>query len=73
MRRADKEQDGSVVIRVRYCCGTHVATGGGKRASCTESEYSAAFVLAGKLFPKMAFKVAERGHGNNRFYVAEAC
>lgn len=62
----------SQIIRVRYYGGTHIATGGWKRASCTAGEYSAAFTLARKLFPRKTFTVSEHGHGNNRFYRAEA-
>ncbi len=71
MRRADKAQDGSVVIRVREGCGTYIATGGGKRASCTASPYSAAFALARKIGLKPGFAMVEHGTGANRFYRAE--
>ena len=71
MRRADKQSMDSVVIRVRYTCGTFVATGGGKRASCTASEHSAAWALASKLFDDQ-FTLKECGRGAGRFYRATA-
>lgn len=70
MRRADKRDRGSVVIRVRQYAGTFIATGGGKRASCSASEYSAAWALAGKLLAGRAFDLTQRGSGANRHYRA---
>ena len=71
MRRADKSPAMRFIIRVRDYGNTYVATGGGKRASCTESPYSAAFALAGKLNLGPGFTVTEHGHGDARFYRAE--
>lgn len=70
MRRADKKSQNSIVIRVRQYAGTFVANGGGKRASCSASESSAAWALACKLFPGRKFTFKECGSGAGRFYRA---
>ena len=73
MTRADKYADAkSQIIRVRPCGGTDIATGGGKRTSCTMGPHAAAHAHAVKLFGDRPFNlVALREPGTFRATVTE--
>lgn len=65
MTRQEREAEArSQVIRVRESCGTYIATGGGKRASCTQGAHVAAHVLASKLFGPVNFHLSETAENN---------
>lgn len=51
--------DRAVVVNIRYSCGTYVARGGGKNASCTRSAAAALCVLADKLGFGESYTVAD--------------
>lgn len=58
MQRQNKEAGNrTVIIRVRSCCGTDIATGGGKRTTCTMGPHSAAHAHAFKLFGGRPFNL----------------
>ncbi len=65
MNRAEKiAAQKSQIIRVREYCGTSIATGGGKRATCTAGAVEAAHVLASKLFGDRPFNLTALAEAN---------
>ena len=62
MTRYKKEAEAkSQIVRVRDIGSTYVATGGGKRTSCTAGPYSAAHAHASKLFGDRPFNLVSNG------------
>ena len=68
MTRAERNAEAkSQIIRVRPYAGTDLATGGGKRTSCTMGPHAAAHAHASKLFGTRPFNlVALREPGTFR-------
>lgn len=65
MTRQKREAEAkSQIIRVRDYCGTHIATGGGKRASCSAGAVEAAHSLAFKLFGDRPFNLTALAESN---------
>ena len=65
MTRQDREAERRTqIIRVRDIGGTYVATGGGKRTSCTGGPQSAAHAHAFKLFGERHFNLVATAESN---------
>ena len=65
MTRQKKEAESRTqIIRVREYGGTYIATGGGKRTSCTTAPFSAAYAHASKLFGDRHFNVVALRESN---------
>ena len=71
MRRAEKEQSKSAVIRVHYFAGSYIADGGGKRATCKSCSIDAATELGRILFGKAYFTLTPTAEKNTWRAVAE--
>lgn len=65
MTRQKREAEAkSQIIRVREYCGTHIATGGGMRASNSSGPQNAAHGLAFKLFNGRNFNLVAMAEPN---------
>lgn len=65
MTRQDKEANRRIqIIRVRDIGSTYVATGGGKRTSCTAGPLDAAHAHAFKLFVERPFNLVATAEPN---------
>ena len=65
MTRQKREAESrSQVLRVREYCGTYIATGGGKRTTCTQGAIQAAHSHASKLFVDRNFTLTPLAEPN---------
>lgn len=71
MRRADKSSLDSIIVRVRDCCGTYIASGGGQRTSCTAGPHLAVAAHCEKIFKGRKVRIAAMSEDNTWRATAE--